>query len=258
MARGCNFEWGAVVAALTGIATLVGLWGIHFIYGTEWGTLANVAAGGGTLCLAVAAYWTIRRESHRERRLYTPLLTFDFFDAGQHENLGPPGFRHIQSHPRHSALRLSGALRNLSVTSAVDCRLDIYVDHESGKPIHEIEGVALHNGLAAADKAEVCRLLTLDDLTPKALGVFDVGILGLFSRPVPTGKDYPFAVVLSYKNALGDPFFTAYALHNGSRFDANIKEIEGQQWRVKASFARRLLANSPKGGYSQQEGCNAT
>lgn len=187
----------------------------------EWGAVTNAVSGIATALLAFAAFWTIRRDSTRERRLHTPLLTLEFFDIGEHENLGPPGFRHLQSYPRHPALCISGALRNLAGTSAVDCRLDVYVANESGHPIHEIRGVVLHNGLAASDKAEVSRLLTLDDVTPRASGFFDVGIAGLFSRQVPLGKDYPFAVVLSYKNAFGDPFFTAYALHNGSRYDAN-------------------------------------
>jgi hypothetical protein len=187
----------------------------------DWGAVTNALSGIGTALLAFAAFWTIRRDSTRERRLLTPLLTFEFFDKGEHENLGPPGFRHLPAHPRHPALRLSGMLRNLANSSAVDCRLDIYVANEAGSPIHEIRGVVLHNGLAASDKAEASRLLTLDDVTPRASGVFDVGIAGLFSRPVPTGKDYPFAVVFSYKNAFGDSFFTAYALHNGSRYDAD-------------------------------------
>lgn len=187
----------------------------------DWGAVTNAVSGIATFLLAVAAFWTIRQESARERRQYTPMLTLEFLDTGEHENLGPPGFRHLQSHPRHSALRISGALRNLANTSAVECKLDIYVAQESGGLVHEIRGVDLHSGLAAADKAEICRLLTLDDVTPKASGTFNVGVAGLFSVPVQAGKDYPFAVVLSYKNAFGDPFFTAYALHNGSRFDAN-------------------------------------
>lgn len=187
----------------------------------DWGAVTNVVSGTATFLLAVAAFWTIRRESARERLQYTPLLTFDFFDIGNHESLGPSGFRHVQSYPRHSALRISGALRNLASTPAVDCRLDIYISREQGELVHEIQSIALHNGLAAADKAEVCRLLTLDDVTPNAAGGFDVGIAGLFSGRLPAGKDYPFAVVLSYKNASGDPFFTVYAWHNGSRFDAN-------------------------------------
>lgn len=187
----------------------------------DWGAVTNAVSGIATALLALAALWTIRRDSTRERRLHTPLLTFEFFDQGEHENLGAPGFRHLQFHPRHSALRVSGALRNLANAAAVDCRLDVYVANESGSLIHEIRDVVLHNGLAASDKAEVSRLLTLDDVTPRASGVFDVGIAGLFSRPVPTGEDYPFAVVLSYKNAFGDSFFTAYALHNGTRYDAD-------------------------------------
>jgi len=185
------------------------------------GGVATVISGIATLSLAVAAFVTIRRDSIRERRLHTPLLTFEFFDNGEHGNLGPPGFRHLSAHPRHPALRISGTLRNLASTSAVDCRLDIYVANDSGGPIHEIRDVFLHNGLAASDKAEVSRTLTLDDVTPRASGAFKVGIAGLFSMPVPTGKEYPFAVVFSYKNAFGDSFFTAYALHNGSRYDAN-------------------------------------
>ena len=187
----------------------------------DWVAVTNAVSGIATALLAFAAFWTIRREAARERRQLTPLLTFEFFDSGEHENLGPPGFRHLPAHTRHPALRISGVLRNLASTSAVDCRLDIYVAQESGWPIHEIQGVELHNGLAASDKAEVSRLLTLDDVTPRASGLFDVGIAGLFSLAVPTGKDYPFAVVLSYKNAFGDSFFTAYALLNGSRHNEN-------------------------------------
>lgn len=187
----------------------------------DWAAVTNAVSGIATALLAFAAFWTIRRDSTRERRLLTPLLTFEFFDKYEHENLGSPGFRHLPSQPRHSGLRISGMLRNLASTSAVDCRLDIYVANESGRPIHEIRDVVLHNGLAASDKAEVSRLLTLDDVTPSPSGVFEVGIAGLFSQPVPACKDYPFAVVFSYKNAYGDPFFTAYALHNGNRCDAN-------------------------------------
>jgi hypothetical protein len=187
----------------------------------DWGTVTNAVSGIATFLLAVAAFWTIRQESVREKRQHVPLLTLEFFDIGEHENLGPPGFRHLPSYPRHSALLFSGALRNLANTPAVDCRLDIYIAREQGKLVHEIQGVALHIGLAAADKAEISRVLTLDDVTPKASGIFEVGVAGLFSVPVQAGKDYPFAVVLSYKNAFGDSFFTAYTLHNGSRFDAN-------------------------------------
>jgi hypothetical protein len=185
-----------------------------------WDVVTNTVTGVATFLLAAAAFWTIRQESARERLRYTPMLTLDFSDQEEHEALGAPGFRHIQSHPRHSALLLSGTLRNLAETAAVDCRLDIYVAKKTNNIVHEIRGIHLHSGLAAADTAAVSELLTLDDVTPKADGLFDVGILGLFSLAVPAGKDYPFAVVLSCKNASGDLFFSAYALHNGSRFDA--------------------------------------
>ena len=186
----------------------------------DWGAVTNVVSAAATFSLAIAAFWTIRQESTRERLRHTPVLTLDFSDENEHESLGAPGFRHLQSYPRHSALQISGTLRNLAETAAVDCRLDVYAAREMENVVHEIKAVPLHSGLAAADKAKISKRITLDDVTPTATGRFDVGILGLFSSPVPAGKDYPFAVVLSYKNPSGDSFFTAYALHNGSRFDA--------------------------------------
>lgn len=183
----------------------------------------HAVEGIGTLGLAVSAFVTIWRTAESEQRRHTPLITFDFYDIGNNENLGPPGFRHLQSHPdypglAHPALQLSGMLRNVSASPAVDCRLDIYVQ-SSPKPIHEIRNVALYDGLGAADKAEVSRLITLDDIDTQGASHYQTGIMGLFSQQAPAGQEYPFAVVFSYRNPFGAAFFSVYRMRVDVRSD---------------------------------------
>ena len=140
--------------------------------------------GVGTLAMAWTAYLNIRRDSKKESRKYTPLMTFDFHDTpdAQHENLGAPGFRHIQSHPKHSALLVSGTLRNISGTPSVDCKFDIYHCSESlENAVHEISGVTLHSGLGSGENVELSKLITLDDIDTHGSTYFSVGIVSLFS-----------------------------------------------------------------------------
>lgn len=183
---------------------------------TFWNSLTAV----GTIAMAVASFFAIRKDSLRERNTHIPFVTFDFFDCGENENLGPPGFRHLTHHPEHSAIRLSGYLRNLSATPAVDLKLDIYFRDDSSH-VHEIQDIFIHDGLSASDRAKIERDITLDDVTPNQDGTFSIGIAGLFDRPSKTGVDYPFAVVLSYKNILGDSFFSVYTMKVFMRKNAN-------------------------------------
>ncbi|AWP23487.1 hypothetical protein C4901_09195 [Acidiferrobacter sp. SPIII_3] len=190
----------------------------------DWDAVVEVVTGAGTLMLAVSSFVTIRRTALSEKRRYTPVVTWDFYDIGEHENLGPPGFRHLQSHRdnpelNHPALKLSGKLRNISASPAVDCRLDIYVD-SSPEPIHEIRNIALHDGLGAGDSAEISRLITLDDVDADGALYFKFGVHGLFAQfSVPAGHEYPFAVVFSYKNPFGAAFFSVYRMRVDARSD---------------------------------------
>ena len=190
----------------------------------DWGAVAELVTGAGTLMLAVSSFVTIRRTALSEKRRHTPVVTWDFYDIGEHENLGPPGFRHLQSHRdnpgfNHPALKLSGKLRNISASPAVDCRLDIYVDSKP-EPIHEIRNIALHDGLGAGDSAEISRLITLDDVDTDGAPYFKVGVHGLFAQfSVPAGQEYPFAVVFSYKNPFGTAFFSVYRMRVDVRSD---------------------------------------
>ena len=160
--------------------------------------------GVGTLAMAWTAYLNIRRDSKKESRKYTPLMTFDFHDTpdAQHENLGPPGFRNIESNPVHPALLVSGTLRNISGTPSVDCKFDIYHCGESlGNAIHEISDVTLHSGLGSGENVELSKTITLNDIDTRGSTYFSVGIAGLFSiGEVQPGSEYPFFVVFSYKN----------------------------------------------------------
>ncbi len=168
----------------------------------------------GTLALAWLAYLSLKRDSERELHRNTPWITFDFYDVGDHENLGLPGFRNISSNPEHPALRLGGALRNLSTTPAIDCQFDIYYRSESQvKPIHEISGIRLSNGLGSGERVEIAKTITIHDIDTHGSKYFVVGIAGLFNGfGVPPGSEYPFDVVFSCKNTFGNPFFSVYTM----------------------------------------------
>lgn len=193
----------------------------------NWDAVAGVGTALGafsTVVLAVSAFVTIRKTQVSEERRHTPLVTFDFYDIGIHENRGAAGFRCLEEHREyphlnHAALRLSGKLRNISASPAIDCRLDIYVDWQP-KPVHEIRSIRLHDGLGAADTAEIARLITLDDVDTQGAPYFLVGIHGLFAQcPVLPGQEYPFAVVFSYKNVFGAPYFSVYKMRLSLRSD---------------------------------------
>lgn len=174
----------------------------------------DALTGFGTLALATASFISIWNDKIRERRRYRPLITFDFYDIGEHENLGPQGFRHLHSHPIHPALLLSGTLRNISETPAIDCKLDIvYQDGLMSKPIHEIHDIKLHDGLGAGEHVKISKTLTLSDVDTKGSAVFAIGIAGIFSiGSQPVGVDWPAKIVFTYKNIFGDLFFTAYTM----------------------------------------------
>jgi hypothetical protein len=111
-------------------------------------------------------------------------------------------------------LLVSGTLRNISGTPSVDCKFDVYHCGESlGNAIHEISDVTLHSGLGSGEKVDLSKIITLDNIDTHGSAYFSVGIAGLFSigggQP---GSEYPFFVVFSYKNILGEPFFSAYSM----------------------------------------------
>ncbi|MDA8118911.1 MAG: hypothetical protein M0Z85_02415 [Gammaproteobacteria bacterium] len=193
------------------------------------GAMVGVGTAVSTLALAVSSFVTIRRTSAAEGRRHTPLVTFDFYDAGVHENLGAPGFRCLEElreypHLNHTALRLSGKLRNISASPAIDCQLDIYVDWQP-EPVHEIRNIRLHDGMSAADTVEIVRLITLEDVDTRGEPYFQVGIHGLFAQfPVSLGQEYPFAVVFSYKNAFGAPYFSVYKMRLYVRSDKGLRK----------------------------------
>ncbi len=171
--------------------------------------------GIGTLTLAVATFWMIINDRAKEKRQYTPLITFDFYDIASHENIGAPGFRNIASTSPHPTLLINGAIRNISETSAVDCKLDIFYYNAPGSgvpPVNEIHAINLHSGLGSGEHVEVQKAITINDLNTQGSKYFSVGISGLFSASVPFGSEYPFEIVFSFKNAFGDPFFTVYAM----------------------------------------------
>jgi hypothetical protein len=79
----------------------------------------------GTLSLAAFAFVSMLNDGAREKKRNYPLVVFDFYDIGDHESLGPPGFRNIQYHPIHPSLQLSGMLRNISGVPVADCRISL-------------------------------------------------------------------------------------------------------------------------------------
>jgi hypothetical protein len=222
----------------------------------DWGAVAGAGTAVGTLALAASGFVTIRRTSATEERRHTPLVTFDFYDVGAHENLGAAGFRCLEEHREypylnHAALRLSGKLRNISASPAVDCRLDIYVDWQP-EPVHEIRSIRLHDGLGAADTVEIARLITLEDVDTRGAPYFQVGIHGLFAQfPVSPGQEYPFAVVFSYKNAFGAPYFSVYKMRLDVRSDKGSDKRPVLTVVFKGSsaglFTQAWLSATPRG-----------
>ena len=174
-----------------------------------WDALTSI----GTFALAIATFWMIKADAEKEKWRYTPLVTFDFYDIGAHENIGAPGFRNIASTSPHPTLQISGVIRNISETPAVDCKLDIYFYGTSkAQPVNEIHAISLHGGLGSGEYVEIQKSIAINDLDTHGSQYFTVGIAGLFSPSVSSGSEYPFDIVFSYKNALGDSFFTVYVI----------------------------------------------
>ena len=143
-----------------------------------------------------------------------PEIAFYFFDIEEHENLGPPGFRCLDSHKPHPALLISGTLRNISKTPAKDCRLNIvYQKSPTSKPINEFYDIKLHDELGAGEHIEISKKITLRDADAERMCHSRIGINSLFSNVGElTKRDMPTKVIFTYKNIFGDPFFTVYTM----------------------------------------------
>jgi hypothetical protein len=193
----------------------------------DWTAVGTVASAIATAILAVV---TVRMaslskrgldaEERREKSRRTPFLIFDFSDGGDHENLGAIGFRHLQS---KNELLVSGTIRNVGNTLAVDVRLDIFQYLASdAPPVHEISAIPLGDALPAGGSSQWSRMIGITDLIIEG-PYYKSGILGLFSRDT-NNKYNHFHVVFSCRNADGESFCSIYCVEKiikGNEFKGN-------------------------------------
>jgi hypothetical protein len=165
---------------------------------------AGGAAIGGTVG-SVVTYFLSRRQ---QKAATTPVLRFDFADLGEHENLGPVGFRHLQS---RMELLISGILRNAGAALATDIKLDIYHFRLGAScPVHEIAAIRVADALQPDETLSWCRSIGLADITINGPNYVS-GPTGIFSDNTRS-KYYHFHVVFSWRNVQGDLFSAIYAM----------------------------------------------
>jgi hypothetical protein len=207
----------------------------------DWAAASAVA----TLVLAGVTVWMawlskvgLDAEERREKSRRTPFLIFDFSDIGDHENLGAIGFRFLQS---KLELLVSGAIRNVGNTTAVDIKLDIF--HFIGRnadPVHEICGISVADALPAGGYSEWVKKIGNADLVVNG-PYYRSGINGLFSMSV---IDNPFHVVFSCKNSDGEDFCSIYCMERvveGSAVTGNRMKFIGisEKYDAAKQFAKQ-------------------
>jgi hypothetical protein len=193
-----------------------------------------ISAAAGSASGALLTYFLPRRY---RKAAPTPVLRFDFADLAEHENLGAEGFRHIQS---KTELLISGTLRNLGPVLATDVALDLYhFRSANGLPVHEIAGIRVADAIAAGEALAWSKAIRLADLTVDGR-YYRSGTTGVFSDDTRS-KYYHFHVVFTWKNALGEPFSTLYAME---------KVVENNTFkRNKMVFIRQLGKYKPKANF---------
>ncbi len=199
----------------------------------NWTAVGTVASAIATVGLAWATFRMVRlskrgldAEERREKSRRTPFLVFDFSDDPDHENLGAVGFRYLQS---TLELFISGTIRNVGNTVAVDIRLDIF--HFMGSnanPAHEISGIPIADAIPAGGLSQWSRTIGNADLVVEGT-YYRSGINGLFSVDANC-KYYHFHIVFSCRNADGENFCSIYCaekLVKGNEFKGNRMKLVG-------------------------------
>jgi len=212
----------------------------------NWTAIGTVASAIVTALLAVATFWMafltrrmaaatsemasitkrgLDAEEQREKSRRTPFLIFDFSDGPDHENLGAVGFRHLQS---KLELLISGTIRNVGNTLAVNIKLDIFHFMSSdGPPVHEISDIHVADAMPAGGVSLWNQAIGIKDLAVN--GVYRSGISGLFPGNA-NGRYNHFHVVFSCKNADGEDFCSIYCMEKiikGNEFLGNRMSFVG-------------------------------
>jgi hypothetical protein len=138
----------------------------------------------------------------------TPILQFEFSDLPQHEELGAVGFRHIQ---RELELLISGTIRNVGPTLAIDIKLDIYhFKSTTVPPVHEIAGIRIADTLQPDESLQWSKSIRLADLTVDGAH-YKSGPTGVFLDDI-SSKHYHHHVVFSCKNTQGEESSAIYCM----------------------------------------------
>ncbi len=205
--------------------------------------------GVGTLALAGTSFYQIRQNILREKRKYRPMVTLDFQDQEGEAWRGCPGLRLTPEAQGTTHLQVSGVLKNLASTPAVDCSLDVYIHRKDGsKPDHVLKALLLSNGLGSGESSRISKLSTLIHiLDTDGQNSSLVDIASLFNMPDGVSDGYyPSSVVLSYKNSFGDHFFTVYSIRRTSM--ANESSQVGMEFQrsMPGLFSDHLEEFRPK------------
>jgi len=176
-----------------------------------WVKITFAAAAGSAVTVLVQYLLSSRHrvvEQEQSKAARTALLIFEFLDLAEHEQLGVPGFRNIDS---RLELLVSGKLNNFGSALAREIRFDIYHFTSGTAPVvNEIAQIPVADALISNVSMWWTRYIRLQDLTVKDK-YYKSGTRGIFADNV-NGRYYHYHIVFSCKNLQNEDFSTIYCM----------------------------------------------
>jgi hypothetical protein len=182
----------------------------------------------------------------------SPIMRFDFLDLVDHEDLGAPGFRHIQS---KTELSVSGRIQNVGAVPLFDIKLNVYHYQSSRpQPTHEIVDIDVGDVLQPGKSFEWSKSLSQRDLTVAGI-YFKSGTTGIFTENWINRYNH-FHVVFSCRNVHSETSSVVYTMEKiieDNSFKGNrmvfIKQVEKYhprrmfptEWRDEIKARETLL-----------------